>query len=160
MKSCLKTALQHVRNAMIANKHGAPVAPALEAAEEALLRLLFSEETVIEYLQSSGAQVYREAPAVAATNTPVNLDTCDYCDRGFRRVEGVHIGSRRLGMIPNEPCGRVRAICTDVTDGWKPWEARVDGETLRKPHGEPRRFSSAHAAYAAACKAAPKKWHP
>lgn len=52
-------ALQHVRNAMIANKHGASVAPALEAAEESLLRLLFSEEEVAEYLRSSGALVYR-----------------------------------------------------------------------------------------------------
>lgn len=52
-------ALQHVRSAMIANKHGAPPGPALEAAEEALLRALFSEEEVVEYLQSPGAQVYR-----------------------------------------------------------------------------------------------------
>jgi hypothetical protein len=52
-------ALQHVRSAMIANKHGAPPGPALEAAEEALLRMLFSEEEVVEYLQSLGAQVYR-----------------------------------------------------------------------------------------------------
>ena len=52
-------ALQHVRNAMIANKHGAPPGPPLAAAEEALLRLLFSEEEVLEYLKSPGAQVYR-----------------------------------------------------------------------------------------------------
>src|SRR6476646_397236 len=147
MKSCLKTALQHVRNAMIANKHGAPVAPALEAAEEALLRLLFSEEAVIEYLQSSGAQVYREAPAVAATSTPVNLDTC---------AKAPAADARPL-YTAKAP---VAVICTDVTDNWKPWEARVDGETLRKSHGEPRRFSSAHAAYTAACKAASKKRHP
>lgn len=52
-------ALQHVRAAMVANKYGAPVAPALEAAEEDLLRLLFSEEEIVEYLQSPGARVYR-----------------------------------------------------------------------------------------------------
>ena len=52
-------ALQHVRGAMLANKCGAPIAPNLEAAEEALLRLLFSEEEIAEYLQSPGAQVYR-----------------------------------------------------------------------------------------------------
>lgn len=55
----VKDALQHVRAAMIAVKHGAPPGPALEAAEEALLRLLFSERDVEEYLQSSGAKVYR-----------------------------------------------------------------------------------------------------
>jgi hypothetical protein len=58
-RSCVQGALQYVRSAMIANKHRAPVALALEAAEEALLQLLFSEEEVIEYLQSSGALVYR-----------------------------------------------------------------------------------------------------
>ncbi len=52
-------ALQHVRSAMIADKHGAPSAPALAAAEEALLRMLFAEEDVAAYLQSPGAAVYR-----------------------------------------------------------------------------------------------------
>ena len=55
----VKEALQHVRIAMIANKHGGPPGAALEAAEEALLRLLFSEDEVLAYLQSSGSQVYR-----------------------------------------------------------------------------------------------------
>lgn len=55
----VQKALMHVRNAMIANKCGAPLGIALEAAEEDLLRLLFSEEEVVAYLQSSGAQVYR-----------------------------------------------------------------------------------------------------
>lgn len=55
----IQEALQHVRHAMVANKHGAPVAPALQAAEEGLLRLLFSEEEIAEYLQSPGALVYR-----------------------------------------------------------------------------------------------------
>jgi len=58
-KTCTQDELQHLRAAMIANKHGAPPAPALEAAEEALLRLLFSEQEVSAYLQSPGAQVYR-----------------------------------------------------------------------------------------------------
>jgi len=58
-KTRAQDALQHVRAAMLANKHGAPPAPALEAAEEALLRLLFSEQEVSAYLQSPGAQVYR-----------------------------------------------------------------------------------------------------
>ena len=55
----IQKALTHVRAAMIAHKHGAPVTPALAAAEEALLRLLFSEEEVAAYLQSPGALVYR-----------------------------------------------------------------------------------------------------
>ncbi len=58
-RSRVQGALLHVRNAMIANKNGAPVAPALEAAEKDLLRLLFSEEEISEYLQSPGAAVYR-----------------------------------------------------------------------------------------------------
>lgn len=55
----IQEALQHVRNAMIARKYRAPIAPILEAAEESLLRLLFSEEEIDEYLKSPGAQVYR-----------------------------------------------------------------------------------------------------
>ena len=51
--------LQHVRGAMLANKAGAPVLPALEAAEEVLLRLLFTEEEVVAYLESEGARIYR-----------------------------------------------------------------------------------------------------
>ena len=58
-KEHILKALQHVRNTMIANKAGAPVAPSLEAAEETLLRLLFPEEDVIAYLKSEGARVYR-----------------------------------------------------------------------------------------------------
>lgn len=48
-------ALTHIRAALIANKAGAPVGPALEAAEEHILRMLFSEKDVTEYLQSSAA---------------------------------------------------------------------------------------------------------
>lgn len=154
MSGAVKKALQHVRGAMIANKHGAPVAPALEAAEEALLRLLFSEEDVVEYLQSSGAQVYRGATG-QESGAP-----CCYCDKGFRRVDGIHIGSQSRGMIPNTPCGRVLALSVDDESAALPWLAHVDGEPLRKQSGYARRFGSARAAYAAACKAAPKKWHP
>ena len=51
--------LQHVRSAMLASKAGAPVLPNLEAAEEDVLRLLFTEEEVVTYLESEGARVYR-----------------------------------------------------------------------------------------------------
>jgi len=44
---------------MLANKAGAPVLPNLEAAEEVLLRLLFTEEDVVTYLESEGARIYR-----------------------------------------------------------------------------------------------------
>lgn len=51
-------ALSHVRAALIAAKHGAPVKPALLCAEEKLLRALFSAQDVEEYLGSSAAQIY------------------------------------------------------------------------------------------------------
>lgn len=90
------------------------------------------------------------------------LITCDYCDRDFRRVDGIHIGSQRLGMIPDAPCDRVFAThggnMTD--DNKRPWMAYVDGDVIRKQSADARRFSSAKAAYAAACKAAPRRWHP
>ena len=90
------------------------------------------------------------------------LVTCGYCDRGFRRVDGIHIGSQRLGMIPDAPCDRVFAAhggnMTD--DNERPWLAYVDGEPIRKKSGDARRFASAKAAHAAARKAAPRRWHP
>ena len=90
------------------------------------------------------------------------LVTCGYCDRGFRRVNGIHIGSQRLGMIPDVTCDRVFAThggsMTDDND--RPWMAHVNGDVVRKKSGDARRFSSAEAAYAAARKAAPKRWHP
>jgi hypothetical protein len=89
------------------------------------------------------------------------LATCDYCARDFRRQDGIHIGSQRRGMIPDSPCDLVFAAhggnLTD--DNARPWMAHVDGDVLRKQSGDARRFSSAKAAYAAACKAAPRKWH-
>ena len=90
------------------------------------------------------------------------LATCSHCDRGFRRVRGIHIGSQRLGMIPDVPCGRVFAAhggsMTD--DNKRPWMAYVDGDPIRKKSGDARRFATEKAAYAAACKAAPRRWHP
>ena len=90
------------------------------------------------------------------------LATCGNCTRGFRRVGGIHIGSQRLGMIPDVPCDRVFAVhggnMTDDND--RPWMAYVDGDPIRKKSGDARRFSSAEAAYAAARKAAPRRWHP
>lgn len=96
---------------------------------------------------------------VAAT---AGLVTCGNCDRGFRRVDGIHIASQRLGMIPDVPCDRVFAVhdgnMTD--DNKRPWLAYVDGAPVREKSGDARQFSSIKAAYAAACKAAPKRWHP
>ena len=94
--------------------------------------------------------------------TTAGLVTCDYCDRGFRRVDGIHIGSQRVGMIPDAPCDRVFAVnggnMTD--DNNRPWMAYVDGEPVRKKSGDARRFATAEKAYAAARKAAPRRWHP
>ena len=88
------------------------------------------------------------------------LATCGHCDRGFRRIGGIHIGSQRLGMIPDVPCERVFAARGEGADTARPWIAYVDGEALRKKSGEARRFASATAAYAAARKSAPRRWHP
>lgn len=90
------------------------------------------------------------------------LVVCGYCDRGFRRVDGIHIGSQRRGMIPDAPCDRVFATHGGAMteDNKRPWMAYVDGDPIRKQSGDARRFSSAKAAYAAARKAAPRRWHP
>ena len=89
------------------------------------------------------------------------LVTCGNCDVGFRRVDGVHIASQRFGMIPNVPCERVFATHggSMTEDNKRPWLAYVDGAPLRKQSGDARRFATARAAYAAACKAAPRRWH-
>lgn len=87
--------------------------------------------------------------------------TCDYCDRDFRRVDGIHIASQRLGMIPNAPCDRVFATCDKkAPDLARSWLAYVDGDLLRKSSGELRRYTSAATARRAARKAAPRRWHP
>lgn len=90
------------------------------------------------------------------------LAQCGNCDVGFRRVNGVHIASQRLGMIPDVPCDRVFAVHggSMTEDNKRPWMAYVDGEPIRKQSGDARRFATAKAAYAAACKAAPRRWHP
>jgi len=87
-------------------------------------------------------------------------EPCGYCERTFRRVHGIHIGSQRLGMIPSEPCTRVAAVeQPSISNNKKPWLAFVDGEALRDRHGEVKRYTTAAHAYRAACKAAPKRWH-
>ena len=90
------------------------------------------------------------------------LTICGNCDRGFRRVDGIHIGSQRLGMIPDVPCDRVFATHGGnmTENNNRPWMAYVDGEPIRKKSGDARRFASPQAAYDAACEAAPRRWHP
>lgn len=91
------------------------------------------------------------------------LVTCGLCDHGFRRVDGVHVPSQRLGMIPATPCERVFAVCDKSPKAplARSWLAYVDGEPLRsKKSDEVRRYASASAARRAARKAAPRKWHP
>jgi hypothetical protein len=65
-------------------------------------------------------------------------------------------------MIPATPCDRVFAShggnMTD--DNKRPWMAYMDGDPVRKKSGDARRFATAEAAYAAACKATSRKWHP
>jgi hypothetical protein len=100
--------------------------------------------------------------ALIKDSATADLATCGYCERGFRRVSGIHIGSQRLGMIPDSPCDRVFVMHGgNMTDDNKlPWMAHVDGDVLRKRSGDARRFSSAETAYSAAQAAATKKWHP
>ena len=89
------------------------------------------------------------------------LVRCGNCERGFRRIGGEHIGSQRMGMIPNIACKRVFAVHGgNMTDeNARPWMAYVDGEPLRRASGDARRFSTAAAAYRAACSGAPMRWH-
>lgn len=87
--------------------------------------------------------------------------SCYHCEQGFRRVAGIHIGSQRLGMIPNVPCDRVFASCDKkAPDLARSWLAYVDGEPLRTNDGELRRYTSVTTARRAARKAAPRRWHP
>lgn len=84
---------------------------------------------------------------------------CENCDRGFRRVDGIHIGSQRLGMIPNTPCKRVGTVTDpNITTGRR-FAAHVDGAVLRKKDGEIQRFATGPAAVRAARAAAPRMWH-
>ena len=88
--------------------------------------------------------------------------SCELCDAGFRRVEGIHVGSQRLGMIPDRPCAHVYA----EHDRDAPlrherrFVANVDGARLQNKRGEARRFETEAAAVKAARKAAPRRWHP
>jgi hypothetical protein len=85
---------------------------------------------------------------------------CENCDRGFRRVQGIHIGSQRLGMIPNAPCKRVGVVTDPEGPVGRRFAAHIDGALLRNKDGEIRRFATATAAARAARVSAPKMWHP
>jgi hypothetical protein len=104
----------------------------------------------------------KEPQPLIKDSAAAGLVTCGYCDRGFRRMNGIHIGSQRLGMIPNSPCARVFVLHDGkmTSDNKRPWMAHVDGDVLRKCRGDVRHFSSPKTAYTAARKAAPQKWHP
>lgn len=84
---------------------------------------------------------------------------CRLCEAGFRRVEGIHVGSQRLGMIPNTPCARVLVVRDDKPYLRRPWLAHVDGTPLRRMDNVVRRFATAKAARAAALADAPCRWH-
>lgn len=97
---------------------------------------------------------------MTATATASFPTACGNCDRGFRRVNGVHVASQRLGMIPDTPCKRVGAAVDEAADFRRRFVAYVDGELLRKKDGDVRHFATATAAVNAARKAAPRMWHP
>ncbi len=100
-----------------------------------------------------------DGPPVIREAATAGLVQCHLCDAGFSRINGIHVGSQRLGMIPSSPCERVFATCGEDAATARPWLAHVDGEPLRKQSGEARRFSSAAAAYVAARRASPYRWH-
>jgi len=58
MSNPIVRALSHVRHALIALRADAPVLPALLCAEEELLRAIFTEKEVEEYLASNAASIY------------------------------------------------------------------------------------------------------
>jgi hypothetical protein len=104
-------------------------------------------------------------PAMIRPSAIAGLVQCRLCKAGSRRVDGVHVTSDRPGITPllsGTPCRRVFATHVgQATEGnERPWMAYVDGDPVRRKSGDARRFASAEAAYAAACKAAPKRWHP
>lgn len=108
--------------------------------------------------EDAGITAVDVSPVVRDAAT-AGLARCRLCDAGFRRIDGVHIGSQSLGMIPDTACERVFATCGDDPDAARPWLAHVDGEPLRKRSGEARRFASLVTAYVAARAAAPRRWH-
>ncbi len=93
---------------------------------------------------------------------------CGNCEIGFRRVNGIHIGSQRLGMIPDTPCDAIVATKFNHGDDHerykggarRNWGVYVDGELLRTKAGVGRAWTTEAAALRAGRKAAPKRWHP
>ena len=126
------------------------------------MRRLFRDST-IEY-RGDGRRITidRRDDEREPSPEPQSLASCGNCDRGFRRVEGIHIGSQRLGMIPNTPCDRVIAVCDKRPNVplARSCLAYVNGSPLRARNGDVRRYTSKSTAYRAARKAAPRKWHP
>lgn len=110
--------------------------------------------------EAERAMAWAEAAIQTRPAESVGLAQCPHCIRGFRRVGGVHVGSQRLGMIPDTPCGRVLAAYSENPESPRPWLASVDGDVLRTQRGEVRRFATFEAAYRAACAGAPRRWHP
>lgn len=78
--------------------------------------------------------------------------SCGTCDRGHRRICGIHVATQRKGMIPETPCTRVAAVNSGAPDP-KPWRGVADGDFIRDKAGDPREFATAHAAYRAARRA-------
>jgi hypothetical protein len=111
--------------------------------------------------EAAGISTEKWPPLVRDAAT-ASLVQCLLCDADFRRVRGIHVGSQRHGMISNRPCERVFvAHGGNMTAGnTRPYLAYVDGEPLRRRSGDARRFASAAAAYAAARRTAPRRWHP
>lgn len=92
---------------------------------------------------------------------------CGDCEAGFRRVDGIHIGSQRLGMIPDTPCDAIVAERYGHGDDSmryqggprRQWGVRVDGELLLTKAGVGRAYTTEAAALRAGRKASPKRWH-
>lgn len=151
--------------AQLAADRGTPIKTSTVAA--ALANLECSDlvevnrtRSPLRYRRGSGEIRKKTKPKIgAAIAATASASTCRYCDQGFRRVDGIHVGSQRLGMITNTPCDRVFAACISGDGTKRPWLACVDGFLLYKKNGNPRRFSSAASACEAACKEAPKRWH-
>lgn len=102
--------------------------------------------------------VYERHDIVERPAETAGLVGCRLCEAGFRRaVGGVHVGSQRKGMIPNQPCERVFAahggVATEINA--KPYLAYVDGAPIKNADGVPRRFGTARTAFKAAQRAAP-----
>lgn len=124
-----------------------------------------AKETVVEYrgdgLCITVGRRGAERAQMKRTVESADLVQCAYCAAGFRRVDGVHIGSQRLGMIPSTTCDRVFAQCDKKAPTLaRSWTAYVDGALLRKSGGEIRYYTSASTALRAARKASPRRWHP